>query len=93
MGNRRARVLWLLVALGGAGFAACSSDNFTNDRDSGTPAEAGPDVCASNCDAGVTAPVVLASGLRGPYGIAVRGNALYVTEFVAHGRVLRFAKH
>ncbi len=53
--------------------------------------------CARDCQggacvAGVCQPVVLARGLNGPYGIALRGSALYVTELVAHGRVLRLDK-
>jgi hypothetical protein len=69
-----------------------------------SPTDAGPDAqpdvvsggCAVDCQggacvAGVCQPVVLGSGLNGPYGVAIQGTSIMVTEFVAHGRVLRFA--
>ncbi len=71
-----------------------------SESDDGTGGDGGIDSggCAVDCQggacvAGVCRPVALATGLDGPYGIALNGKSIYVTEFVAHGRVLRFDKH
>ena len=66
--------------------------------DAGSIIEAGPDACAGDCQggaciAGICQPITLATGLNGPYGVVLRGSSIYVTEYVAHGRVLRFDKN
>ena len=50
------------------------------------------DCQGGECVGGVCQPVVLAKGLNGPYGIALAGGNVYVTEYVAHGRVLQLNK-
>lgn len=87
-------------------FAASSSGTDSGVTADAGPGEAGAGdtgsrdaaACAVDCQggacvSGVCQPVLLATGLNGPYGIAVRGDSIYVTEFVAHGRVLRLDKN
>jgi len=54
--------------------------------------------CAIDCQGGaclngVCQPTVLARGLNGPYGIAIFGDKVYVTEYVPHGGVLQLSKN
>jgi hypothetical protein len=85
-----------LAVLALAGLVRCSGFGSSSPED--VPADGGgtsPPTEAAASDALpflAPVPIAIATGLHGAYGIAVRGDALYVTENVPHGRVLRFRK-